>query len=328
MRLRDISQTKSALGGDITLGIITALSDKATNDLFATLWSQVYQFEKQFSRFLPMSELSVLNRSAGLKTPISSAFRDLLTAAKTMGIQTAGLYNPFILPALQRAGYVASAATGYEGDAQEDYSNKQVVGIERLTIGDDWATIPYGTALDMGGCGKGYLADQLGRELQQSPVQGYWLSLGGDVATMGQDENGTNLTLTIQNANQLDGILDWIIISPTTPAAVATSGTFKRKGQDGERGWHHIIDPSTLRPALTDVRLATVCANSVLEADVLASCAVILGSQKAPTFLKQRGITAALLQCIDQQGKPFVRQFGSIITKQPLRKIARVISHG
>jgi hypothetical protein len=43
---------------------------------------------------------------------------------------------------------------------------------------------------------------------------------------------------------------------------------------------------------------------------VLASCAVILGSKKAPGFLKKHGIKSALLQGIDKKGVLFEVKFG------------------
>ncbi len=324
MHLRELSQTKQALGGTIELAVVTHASPKESERLFNTLWRQVFMFEKQFSRFLPMSELSAFNRSAGLKTFITPEFRDLLIKARELGISTGGLYNPFILPALQRAGYTQSAALGYEADPQEDHSRKRVVGVESLNIGDEWALIPYGTAIDMGGCGKGYLADRLGETLHNNRVVGYWLSLGGDVATFGSDAEGNNITLNIQNADNLDDVAGWILHCPRQHAAAATSGTFRRKAQASGK-WHHIIDPKTLRPAVTDVRLATVCASTALEADVLASCAVILGSKKAPAFLKKHGAKAVLLQCMDDNGVTFEKKFGPSIKRSYAKRAEEVL---
>lgn len=324
MHLRELSQTKQALGGAIELAIVTNASPKESERIFSTLWRQVFMFEKQFSRFLPQSELSVFNRSAGMKTYITPEFWDVLTNARQVGISTGGLYNPFILPALQRAGYTQSAAKGYEADPQEDHSRKRVVSVENLEIGEDWALIPYGTALDLGGCGKGYLADRLGETLQGKGVIGYWLSLGGDVATFGHDAEGNTITLNIQSSNSLDNVVDWIVDCPSQHAAAATSGTFRRKTQTGDN-WHHIIDPKTRKPAVTDVRLATVCASTALEADVLASCAVILGSQKAPAFLKKNGVVAMLLQCVDDDGVYFEKKFGSSITRSTVKRPREVI---
>jgi len=233
-----------------------------------------------------------------------------------LGIKTKGVYNPFILPALQRAGYIRSALPGYENNPQDNYQNRSVVNVEQLEIGDYWATIPYGTAIDLGGCGKGYLADQLAEEIMNYSIYGYWLSLDGDIATYGYDENGNNLTLSIQSANNINDVSDWMIRCPSKQSGVATSGVFSRKNQKESKEWHHIIDPITLKPARTDIRLATVCANNVIDADVLASCAIIFGSDKAERFLSHCGAKAWLLQCVDDKGVSFEKKYGSFIKER------------
>ena len=315
MRLVQYSQTKIALGGDITLTIVSGNSATELNKLFTVLWHYIYVFERSFSRFVPISELSLFNRSAGLQTSITSEFKQLLMAAKDIGNQTGGLYNPFILPALQRAGYKKSAVPGYEMDAVDDYSHRRVEPVDQLKIGDTWASVPPNTAIDMGGCGKGYLADKLGQLLVGSGFTNYRLSLGGDIVTLGSDENGQNWKINIQDANNLRGQVDWVIRCPTEHFAIATSGTFRRQGQTIDRAWHHIIDPITLQPAKTDIRLATVCADTALVADVLASCAVIIGSQDGMVFLKKQRARATLLQGQDETGV-LKKHFGRYIIKE------------
>lgn len=296
MSLKEYRQSKQALGGDVTLAFISEDEDAA--QIMQELWLRVYTFEKRFSRFLPGSELSVFNRSAGLRAYITPEFKALLSRAKELSVQTQGLYNPFILPALQRAGYVRSAAPGYEDDEQEDHSHKTVVAIDRLQIGTDFATIPYGTALDFGGCGKGYLAEQLGHFLRESGAKGYWLSLGGDIAVFGKDENGNPMRIAVQDARKLDDSLPvYAESSDTHPYALATSGVFRRKNQQDNGGtWHHIINPKTQEPAKTDILLATICCRDAALADVLASCAIIEGSKQAGKMLKANGADGWLIQ--------------------------------
>jgi len=327
VRLSTYTQAQSALGGDIALNIVTDMPKLEMDNLFINLWKYVFIFERRFSRFLPSSELTLFNRSAGIKTKISSEFRDLLISAQKLGQETGGLYNPFITPALQRAGYVKSALSGYENDKQIDYTNRKMAEVSRLIIGDNWALIPYGTAIDLGGCGKGYLGDQLGDILKNYDIAGYWISLGGDVVTMGHDENGNELSLSIQNANNLSKITDWAVDCPTEHFAIATSGTFQRKGQNIPKNWHHIIDPETEQPAVTDIRLATVCADTALNADVLASCAIILGSEKAPAYLQKHGVKSALLQCIDNEGVVFEKEFGPFISKSHIGNAEEVLTN-
>lgn len=296
MSVGKYSQTKQALGGDVELTIIIkdSIAD-SIHSIFSSLWQQVYDFERRFSRFLPHSELSELNKNAGLKTPISPEFYKLLLTSHILSNKTNGLYNPFILPALHRSGYVQSALPGYENDPQTSYANRSIVDANKLHISESQALIPYGTALDMGGCGKGYLADQLGNYLRDiTEVMGYWLSLSGDIATHGKDEYGSPITVGIQSAKNANSASNWTIICPEEPFGIATSGTFRRENQNHDKP--HIIDPRTGQSADTDILLATICASDTITADVLASCAVILGSDHAPNFLSKLGISDFLLQ--------------------------------
>lgn len=314
MHLKEYASTKLALGSDTTFVLFSTASEAINNQLFQKLWHTTFTFEKRFSRFIPMSELSTFNRSAGLKVVISPEFKEILTTARELAKQTEGLYNPFMLPAVQRAGYLHSAAAGYEADPVDDFTARQVVGIEHLEIGEDWARIPYGTAIDLGGCGKGYLAEQLRDLLNKDHIMGYWLSLGGDIATFGVGADSQQISVHVQNAQTISIDFPVKILCPTTEFAVATSGTFRRKNQQSKKYWHHIIDPRTLLPAETDILLATVACNNALDADVLASCAVILGSKKAPTFLKEHGAQGYILQGKDTNGY-FAKQHGQMVVK-------------
>jgi thiamine biosynthesis lipoprotein len=222
----------------------------------------------------------------------------LLRASQQMSELTDGLYNPFVLPAVQRAGYLQSAAPGYEDDTVEDYRNRTVVPAHALTITGDKITIPYGSALDMGGCGKGYLADKLADVLDAYQLQGYWVSLSGDMVTFGTDEDGEPWQTTIASASTASSD-NARIIGSGERLHIATSGTFKRTNQV-TGNWHHLIDPRSGISASTDICLATVVAQSAIEADVLASCAVITGSTEAESFLLQRGASAGYLQTLDR----------------------------
>ncbi len=303
-------QEQVALGSKTGLSLVSDATAARIDVLYDELWREIFLFERRFSRFLPGSELSVFNRGAGTKRFISSEFRDILVAAREVARQTAGLYNPFILPALQASGYTHSRVPGHAQDAVDDHSHRSVVEIDRLEIGDDWARIPYNTALDLGGCGKGYLADKL-RDKLPNTVAGYWLSFGGDIAVGGSNEDKQPWTVNIESAEDSSKNIGAITASST--CGVATSGTIVHHGKKAGKPWHHIIDPRTLGPTETDVLLATVCDESVLRADVLASCAVILGSKQGIKFLKEHGVVAAVLQYRTAKGKYRVAHFGNCI---------------
>lgn len=293
--LKSYSQTTIALGSQTTFVVVSDATSPTTTEIFQKLWQLTFNFERQFSRFLPASELSTFNNTAGIRTPVTTEFHDLLVAARTLSLQTGNLYNPFTLPALQAAGYRHSHVPGYEHDPLDDHSAKTVVAADNLTIGDDWAEIPYGTALDMGGIGKGYLADKLAQALPAT-LGGYWLSLGGDIVAAGYNELSQPWHVAIQDAANLEHDSPYSLAAGGSSFGLATSSILNHRGRHNGVDWHHIIDPRTNLPAVSDVRLATVYGTDAMTADVLAKVSIVLGPKTAWKTIQPLGALALLLQ--------------------------------
>lgn len=319
-------QTKLALGSDTTIVLVTDVSDIIVEKLFNDIWLKIYTFERQFSRFIPDSELSLFNQRAGLEVPISKEFKDILSVAKQLSIETKGLFNPFILPALHRAGYKNSFVEKYKLDEQADYSDRKVANAQKILIKDNFASIPFGTAIDLGGCGKGYLADLVANEVLPGWLHGFWLSFGGDIVGGGLDVNNQPWEISVVNAfDKITG--DLLTHDSGARFAVATSGTTIRRGMHEGNRWHHLIDPSTLEPSTSDMCMATVHCDSTLYADILASCSVILGLDKATEFLRGFDIDAAYFQATDGRVSKY-KQNGKVKFIDEKKKLKEVVVNG
>lgn len=277
-------QTGIALSADVILTVI--LPDSAeSGTVFAALWSQINLFEQKFSRFLPESELTKLNHFAGESVRISSGFGQLLQAAKDMSQKSDGIFNPFILPALCQAGYCQSWTDSDTPSDKIDYANlQQFTKYDQIKIGKGWAKIPVKTAIDLGGIGKGCLLDQLAQYLENQAINNYWLSLGGDILCNGTDIDKSSWSIDISDALRPEKTVD-LISNDGKKLAIATSGITKRKGFSDGRAWHHLIDPTSSQPAVTDILTATVCAKTATLADITAKCFVIIGSGNAQKIL-------------------------------------------
>jgi thiamine biosynthesis lipoprotein len=285
-----------ALGSTVLITLVTTASAANRAVIFAKLYSQITAFEQQFSRFLPTSELTSFNQSAGAKTAVSPSFMGLLKTAKQLAAQTAGLYNPFILPALQQAGYLGSWPQPEHSIADTVFTDRQLTTVDQLILGDGWAKIPNTAALDFGGIGKGYLLDQLAQELDDEPLSGYWLSLGGDIICAGHDLNGRDWQVAVQDALDTTKNIETIANQSGHKLAIATSGITKRRGLKDGREWHHLIDPRTGQPARTAILTATVTAKQAVLADVYAKCVVIAGADQAKQYQVAGVIQTCLLQ--------------------------------
>ena len=65
------------------------------------------------------------------------------------------------------------------------------------------------------------------------------------------------------------------------PSRLATSGTIVHRWTHDSGVAHHLIDPRTRRPAVTDVVQATVLAETARDAEAFAKVAVVAGSVDA-----------------------------------------------
>lgn len=322
-------QSEYALGSKAELTLnISKNSPVKTNEVYLEFWAEVIKFENQFSRFLESSELTYFNRNNGYKNYISKDFKDILHAAKHMSDQTQGIYNPFILPALVKAGYQKSRLNNRPAEPKIDYSAMKIVSSDQLLIGHNYASIPKDTAIDLGGIGKGYLADKLAHILSKysSYIQGYWLSLGGDMILSGcayQQSKQSNWKVDIQRAHSTDSLavnkkqsIGYITIPFNSTIAVATSGITDYRGVKINGSDHHLIDPITQKSAKTDILLATITDISAMKADIYASCAVIATSKFANQLLNDHSIDNYLLQ-VQSESKPSIispQLHGQLIT--------------
>ena len=76
---------------------------------------------------------------------------------------------------------------------------------------------------------------------------------------------------------------------------MATSGQYERTVTAAGRTWGHILDPRSGRPAPAGVAF-TVIATAAIEADALATAAVVLGTDRGLALLeKWPGVEAVVV---------------------------------
>ena len=288
-------QADTVLGSEAVL-TLCADSEKIAQALFDALWQQIREFDTRFSRFRLDSELTAVNQAAGQQTHVSDEFMALVMVSKRLSEATAGKYNPFILPALQRSGYMASFAPTVLTKNPPDYRNRRVGAINELELSEATIRIPADTALDFGGIGKGYLLDQLGAFLTNEGYENFWLSLGGDILVSGKQPDATAWGMDIADALNPSQPIAVVSQEQQAPYAIATSGVTKRKGLHNGKNWHHIIDPETGEPVKTDALTATVIMPTATLADVYATLIVAAGSKEFADIAKQHMIETTLLQ--------------------------------
>ena len=283
------------------------LAAEGQADQLAAGFEQARQFiqnsESRFTRFSADSELSELNRSVGKRFRASPDLFAVVALARRYFHLTRGLFDPSILPNLQRAGYNRSMdVLRTQGPAPlfESLLSGQQPSLSEIDLDESEQTIllPPGMALDLGGIAKGWIAEQAAMILSRVSTACV-VDAGGDMFMVGLPDGLDQWSVVLEDPLQPNTTLTSFKVGP---GAVATSTITKRTWKQAGLNRHHIIDPRTGEPAISDWISVTVVAPHAYQAEVFAKALLIAGPQEAQEIARYSGIDFSYL-AVDQQKK-------------------------
>ncbi len=251
--------------------------------------------EQCMSRFLPDSDLALLNREPAGSTCVSVELFDAIEAALWAASVSGGLYDPTILGDLEAAGYdrsfeyvarrasyqwpVAADLAGTPHVTRRRTADYTAVSLERATR---QVSRPAGIRLDLGGMGKGWTVDRAAELLSgEGP---FLVNAGGDLYAHGQPGDRRGWEVLLEHPLATDR---WMARLYLDHAGLATSTVMKRRWQRNGRTAHHLIDPRTGEPADTDALSVTVVAQRTVLAEIFAKVALILGATAGLAWLSE-----------------------------------------
>lgn len=243
--------------------------------------------ERRFSRFLPESEISILNAAAGNWHRASADMIDMLLQSIGFHRETEGLFDPSILPDLKQAGYDRSMDEIRTFGAKGRMGTRQPRSLfEKLEVDAEsgWVRLPSDMQLDLGGIAKGWIVEKAVEILSVGGTS-CAVSAGGDILFRGYPGSEILWPVRVEDPWNPDQEVTRLEVGP---GAVATSSIVKRSWlQAGERR-HHLIDPRTGRPADTTWASVTVLTDSIIVAEVYAKSLLIGGEAEADRLLQRR----------------------------------------
>jgi FAD:protein FMN transferase len=263
----------------------------------------IYAFERKFTRFSDTSELTELNRSAGIWFAASPELFEVVSLAYTGYQNTGGLFNPGILAALENSGYNRSmelirgkvvpppAFRGGTSETAAHFSQVRLNG-ERQEI-----FLPLGLRIDLGGIAKGWIAEKAAQHLVRNAYS-CLVDAGGDLFTIGLPSSEKFWRVALEDP--FDPAHDLTVLA-VGPGAVATSTIAKRSWRQNGKERHHIIDPRTALPAQPAwVSVSVMCAHAA-QAEVLAKALLIGGPPAARGLLDH--FPGAVFVAVDRHKK-------------------------
>ncbi|QRG68056.1 FAD:protein FMN transferase [Brevibacillus choshinensis] len=243
--------------------------------------------EQRFSRFMPDSELSYLNRQSGSLTLISGAMAEVLSLAEIFHIQTEGMFSPFVYDALHAAGYSQSYDIVKQADAVTSDSSCSGAYSMTLHSGMKAVQLQDGTHLDLGGIVKGWSAEKMADKLRLAyGVRRGLVNAGGDVQVWGGSSAQEPWRIGIASPWHPEEELAMVSLRD---GAVATSSSWGRRWNHAKHGvQHHLIDPRTMRPGSSDVIQCSIAGDSLISCEIWAKVVCLFGLERGLALLQTK----------------------------------------
>jgi FAD:protein FMN transferase len=251
----------------------------------------VAAFDYSCSRFRADSELTALNEAGGAAVRVSQLLLDAVDAAVRAAVLTDGAVDPSVGRALMALGYDRDFARIPTDPA---LSVASVPGWRAIKVDRhaNTITIARGTSLDLGATAKALAADRGANAASDATGCGVLVSLGGDISTAGSaPSDGWRIRVTDDHRSGIGAPGQWITLGP---GGLATSSKLVRQWRTARGPMHHLVDPTSGRPAGGIWRTASVAAASCLDANI-ASTAALVRQRDAVRWLEVRGLPSRLV---------------------------------
>lgn len=254
------------------------------------------RFEERYSRYRESSIVSKINRCAGKEwVEIDEEFEAMLRLCDDLHFMTHGILDPTALPLIQLWDFKNRSDLPSELDVARAMEH---VGWEKVERRRGAVYLPYqGMALDFGGFGKEYAADQILKIAVDHGIGSCLVDLGKDLCVLGKPPKKDFWNIALEDPRTPGKA--WIRLA-CVEGGIATSGDYRRFFEIQGKRYGHIIDPRSGRPVTNEILSVSVLANSCLEAGMLSTASFVLGQDDGMDLVES---TAGASAC-------FVREDG------------------
>jgi len=262
------------------------------------------RMHREWHAWKPGGELVELNHhlAAGETTTVSDFLLPLLLQARTLSIQSDGLFNPAIGRLI--------ALWGFQSDEPPPGPPPSARSIEKLVAGkpDMQSLVIEGNRvssvnplvqLDLGGFAKGYALNKAIARLHSYGVDNAIVNAGGDLCVSGR-HGDRPWQIGIRHP-QGEGVI--AALSVADGECVLTSGNYERYREFEDVRYAHILDPRTGWP-VRHVASATVIHTDGGVADAAATALTVAGPGDWQRIARSMGLVYVML--VDEAGTVYL----------------------
>jgi thiamine biosynthesis lipoprotein len=261
------------------------------------LGEEIDLIDRAASRFRSDSELERVNDEPDVDHRISPFLARAIRTALDAARDTDGVVDPTVGSAMIANGYDRDFALVDAVAPAVTVHHAPVPGwrLVRFDERRGLLRVPAGVRLDLGATAKALASDLAACRIADATGCGVLVAIGGDVAVAGRSPHD-GWSVRVQDVT---GPVDAVPSGPVATlllryGGLATSSTAARRWVRGGRVMHHLVDPRSGAPVMSQWRTVSVAARDCVTANVASTAAIVLGDD-APAWLRRRGLAARLV---------------------------------
>ena len=258
--------------------------------------SWIKSFEERYSRYLPTSWISKVNKSAGIETVSLTAEDKLVLQAGSFAFfQSNQAVDPSCLP-LTSLWQEAKASKRLPQEAEISQA-KELVNWHNVQISENKIYLPFqGMGLDFGGFGKEFAVDLVSEKLKGLSCENFLVNFGGDIFASGFASKGVPWKIGIENP--LDGDQPAFILNLTN-MSLATSGNYRKYFDLKGNRYGHTIDDRTGYPTIHSELSASVISPRCLQSGVVSTSCLMAGKHEGLRMIDSEWNVEGCIQSFD-----------------------------
>lgn len=259
---------------------------------------EILNLERLLSVTDEASEVYAVNHRTAQTCDLSPELTALLEQALILARQTDGAFDPTVYPVVRAWGFTTGT---YQVPEQEELDRLlPLVDHTAPILSANSLTLPHDVQLDFGGIAKGWAGDRAAQLLRGKGVTSAILRLGGNIHTIGTKPDGSLWKIGIEDPDS-GSTLGTVSVADLS---VVTSGSYQRFFTENGRTYHHIIDPSTGRPADSGLTSVTVIGKYGARCDALSTALFVMGLEEAAQFWREHRDFEAVF--VSEEGSVFI----------------------
>lgn len=297
------SETRAIMGTTVAVTVV-AESEEAAAASIAAAFARIEALDRVLSAHRQDSELARLNREGAQRpVPVSADLYRILDAAVRWHARTLGAFDVTVGPLIglwKQCGRENRLPT-----PEEIERVRPLLGANRIELDPAARTVKLpveGMRIDLGGLGKGFVADEVAQLLVRRGVTRALVSMSGDIYALGPRADGQPWRVGVQDPRRPYNPDALVTVLALADRAVSTSGNYQRYVEIQGKRYSHIIDPRTGRTA-DDVPSVTVIGPDTLTTDILDTAFSVLGVEQSRQLLERLPGVEALFITPDADGR-------------------------